>query len=329
MKYAATCIIILLVLLKLYNMGLQQHHQPPPSTSEPEPEQTEDLPTADFVPSTWREQFAIDLLVRLGNDHPTTDIVAFVVEWTIAEDGGDGAALRNNPLNTTKCGFNNTGAINNDGACGVSGYATYEDGIDATVSTIEEPQYNDLLWGLQNNDYEAAFNGLIISPWAASHYNGGVGWPHVDVIVEMPNQQEFAQVSQQSGGKYMVTDDMNVSADFYATGSPAWAGQGGMHYGVDYSAPQGSPVYMPFDCSFVMWGRYDDPGRMGDYIICIFGDGIEYYSGHLDAYAQFQPGQIIPAGTMVGTTNVYNHTHIQLRDPSGNLLDFEDYFNTH
>jgi murein DD-endopeptidase MepM/ murein hydrolase activator NlpD len=137
---------------------------------------------------------------------------------------------------------------------------------------------------------------------------------------------EFVSMPAPMGGKARVTEEMAVNAGFYATGSPAWASQGGVHYGVDYGAPQGSPVYMPFDCVYTMTGHYDDPARMGDYVMCHFMDGYEYYSGHLQDTQPFAPGQVIPAGTLIGFTNEYAHSHIQLRDPGGALVDFEAYW---
>jgi murein DD-endopeptidase MepM/ murein hydrolase activator NlpD len=145
---------------------------------------------------------------------------------------------------------------------------------------------------------------------------------------EAPIAAEFVPAAA-LGGKARVTDEMIVNAGFYATGSPAWASQGGTHWGVDYGAPQGNPVYVPFDCTYEMTGHYDDAARMGDYVICRLADGVEYYSGHLQDTQPFAPGQLIPAGTLIGFTNEYAHTHIQMRSPSGELLDFEEYFATH
>jgi murein DD-endopeptidase MepM/ murein hydrolase activator NlpD len=127
------------------------------------------------------------------------------------------------------------------------------------------------------------------------------------------------------GAKSVVTEAMVISADFYATGSPAWAGQGGMHYGVDYAAPHGSPVFMPFDCAYEMTGFYGDAGRFGQYLICDMA-GYEYYSGHLEDVQPFAPGQVIGAGSHIGYTNELAHSHIQLRDPSGALVDFAAYY---
>lgn len=141
-------------------------------------------PTAAHVappPATMREAWARDLLARLGNTAPTAPTVAFVVAWTIAEDGRDGpgsAFARNNPLNTTQSGYNETESINEDG---VRGYATRADGLDATVQTLGYGYYTEIVAGLRANDPDRALRGLIASPWAASHYGGGVGWPQVTI----------------------------------------------------------------------------------------------------------------------------------------------------
>ncbi len=121
-----------------------------------------------------REQRALDLLRALGNTQPTPATLAFVVEWSLAEDSGDGAIERNNLWNTTQPGFNETQSINSDG---VRGYATWQDGLAATVHTLMNGYYNEVVIGLQTNDPPRAKAGLIASPWAASRYNGGVGWP--------------------------------------------------------------------------------------------------------------------------------------------------------
>lgn len=134
------------------------------------------VPQATYAPQNAREQFAVDLLAQLGNPAPTIDMIAFVVEWTIAEDGGDGALSRNNPLNTTQSSGATTMIINSDG---VKGYATYADGLQATVETITNGYYDEVVAGLQSNDPGRALAGLIASPWASSHYDNGMNWPHV------------------------------------------------------------------------------------------------------------------------------------------------------
>ena len=127
------------------------------------------------APLTERERFAVDVLAALGNTQPTVEAIAFVVAWTCAEDSGSGALARHNPLNTTQSGYNETHSINGDG---VKGYATYDDGLAATLQTLSYGYYDGVVMGLQTNDPALALQALIASPWAGSHYNGGASWPH-------------------------------------------------------------------------------------------------------------------------------------------------------
>jgi hypothetical protein len=126
-------------------------------------------------PLTDRERWAVDILAGVGNAQPTAGIVGFVVAWSCAEDSGRGALARHNALNTTQSGFNETHAINGDG---VRGYASYDDGLAATLQTLSYGYYTEIVAGLQTNDPARALTGLLASPWAASQYGGGASWPH-------------------------------------------------------------------------------------------------------------------------------------------------------
>lgn len=127
------------------------------------------------APTNAREQFATDLLAALGNTSPSADTIDMVVEWTLAEDSGDGALARHNPLNTTQPSGDETQVINEDG---VRGYASYDAGMRATVQTITNGLYNDVVAALQANDPARARQALWASPWAGSHYGYGASWPH-------------------------------------------------------------------------------------------------------------------------------------------------------
>lgn len=168
--------------------------EPQPATSQAAP-----APQAVQLPNDWRAAWALDFLGALGNTQPSAEIVAFVVEWTHAEDGSDGAYARHNPLNTTMPSGAETHTINGDG---VRGYATYQDGIAATVATVTNGLYPELLAGLQTNDYQRAFNGLISSPWAGSRYNGGADWPKL-----APQPAAGAQDRQ----SYVLAGDIGVN----------------------------------------------------------------------------------------------------------------------
>lgn len=124
--------------------------------------------------STDRERRAYDLLCALGNEQPTPATLAFVVEWSLVEDSSNGAIGRNNPWNTTQPGFNETGTINGDG---VKSYASWHDGLAATVHTLTNGYYDEVVIGLQTNDPDRAMAGLIASPWDALHYSRLNGWP--------------------------------------------------------------------------------------------------------------------------------------------------------
>lgn len=158
--------------------GYQYVSQPPVQAAQEAPQAM-----VAAIPSTDRERWAVDFLAALGNTSPTADTVAFVVEWTLAEDSGDGAMVRNNPLNTTLSGHNAIGAINTDGDGGVKHYATYQDGMQATIDTIMQGNFIDIAAALQANNPSAAKAALFAAPWAESRYNYGAGWPQYTIGV--------------------------------------------------------------------------------------------------------------------------------------------------
>ncbi len=144
----------------------------------PAPAQQPVAAVPELQPTDLRTAWGVDLLARLGNTQPTPDLLAFMVAWTYAEDAGTGALTRNNAYNTTLCMPGRmTGAINGDGACGVQGYATWQDGIEATARTLEQDNFAGVRAALLANDAQMARQELWASPWAASHYGYGAAWP--------------------------------------------------------------------------------------------------------------------------------------------------------
>ena len=102
-------------------------------------------------------QFALDLLARLGMPQ-TSENVRAVTAWAQAE-GTDAA---NNPLATTQA-WNGDSRFN---SAGVRNYATYDDGLDATVRTLRNGRYGDILAALAaGNSAEAVGRAVAASPW--------------------------------------------------------------------------------------------------------------------------------------------------------------------
>lgn len=268
-----------------------------------------------------RERWAVDFLAGLGNETPSADTVTMVVEWTIAEDSSMDAFTRNNPLNTTQDGFEETQVINSDG---VRGYSTRDAGLFAALHTVTNGLYNDVVTALLANDAAAARRALWASPWAGSHYGYGAGW--------------LTYTPRVSSAKFMVTPTMEVGAHFDTADCGAWGFQAGCrHWGTDLPGAEGTPVYAPFDLTVIALGGYGTGPTMGQYVQGTFADGYVFYAGHLESRQRMSVGETLPAGTLLGFTNSLAHTHVQLAEPGnagacaqdGTCVDFERYFEEH
>jgi murein DD-endopeptidase MepM/ murein hydrolase activator NlpD len=266
------------------------------------------------APATERERWAVDFLKALGNEQPTPDTVAMVVAWQTEES----TTAQFNPLATSQ-DMPNATVFNSHG---VKEYATYQDGIAAAVKTLSYsyPGYSEVLEGLRTNDPERALAGLSASPWAAE---GGYG------------ERARALWGRVSLPKANVTPTMEVGAHFDTADCSVWGFQVScQHWGTDLLGAEGTPVYAPFDLTVIALGEYGPGPTMGQYIQGTFSDGYVFYAGHLEGRQPMQVGDTLPAGALLGFTNAYAHTHIQLGPPGntgpcaqyGSCLDFETYW---
>lgn len=270
-------------------------------------------------PSNAREVWAVDFLAQLGNSAPTRDTVAMVVAW----QGEENTSAQFNPLATSQ---------EMDGATlfnssRVKNYATYADGIAATVRTLQYdyPGYSEVLAGLQTNAPERALAGLASSPWAEEAGYGA----RVRAL--------WAQgtVAAQSS-KCLPTATGAISAHFDDTTSGYWAAQaGGRHNGTDYAGSPGEPVYAPFDLVVEDTQYYGDSGRIGWYIQGRFSDGFLFYAGHL-GQALVRVGDRVGACQQIGTIGEVWHTHIKTASPdmpvpceATGCVNFARYFEEH
>jgi len=104
-----------------------------------------------------RGEWAKAFLGAIGNASPDAKTVNFVASWTL----GENTAARYNPLATTQPMTDAT----DFNAVGVKNYKDHQQGIDATVKTLENGRYPHVLHGLQTNDPEEAVNAIELGTW--------------------------------------------------------------------------------------------------------------------------------------------------------------------
>jgi hypothetical protein len=104
-----------------------------------------------------RQQFASDLLARLGMPQ-TAENVRALVAWQQAE--GTRAAF--NPLATTQ----GSAGANDFNSVGVKNYTSYAQGLDATVTTLRNGRYGEILAALLDGSSASRLASAVErSPW--------------------------------------------------------------------------------------------------------------------------------------------------------------------
>ncbi len=108
-----------------------------------------------------RVKFANDLLTRMGFPRSDENIRA-ISAWVRAE----GTKAQFNPLATTRRAPNTT----DFNSVGVKNYPSYEAGLDATVATLRNGRYANILAALaQGTDAMAVGRAVQQSPWGTGH----------------------------------------------------------------------------------------------------------------------------------------------------------------
>lgn len=116
--------------------------------------------------TTSDDDFYKKILVGVGAP-VTPENMKFLYSWRQAEGG----KAKYNPFNTTQprpnSGFYNCLKKGLKGCvAGVRNYATPQDGIDATIKTLKNGKYNNILDALKKgNDAEKSAQALKNSPW--------------------------------------------------------------------------------------------------------------------------------------------------------------------
>jgi hypothetical protein len=117
--------------------------------------------TPDTRNAAYRTKFANDLLGKLGIT-ATSENVKAIVAWAQAENTRAG----HNPLATTRRHANTT----NFNSVGVKNYSSYEDGLQATVDTLHNGHYADILNALRaGTSAMDVARAVAASPWGTGH----------------------------------------------------------------------------------------------------------------------------------------------------------------
>jgi len=106
-----------------------------------------------------RGEWATQLLQKLGNSSPDAQTVNFVASWTL----GENTLAKFNPLATTQSMPGST--CFNCPLANVQNFISNEQGLDATVKTLNNGRYPHILEGLKTNDPEQSANGVELGVW--------------------------------------------------------------------------------------------------------------------------------------------------------------------
>lgn len=112
--------------------------------------------------------WAVELLHRL-NVKPTSGAVQAIVAWEAAEGGNWNNTAHFNPLNTTQ---DAPGATSMNGV-GVKAYTSWEQGFDATIQTLHNGNYDQILAALRSGNAHAIAESVVNSPWGTKSINVG------------------------------------------------------------------------------------------------------------------------------------------------------------
>jgi murein DD-endopeptidase MepM/ murein hydrolase activator NlpD len=126
--------------------------------------------TAGIILGTGDQQgWATQFLSKIGAPTTAANIQAMTT-WMAYEGGHWKNSANYNPLNTTLQTSQSTGSMN---SVGVQRYASWDSGLDATVQTIRNGKYGNILAALQaGNDPQAVIQAINASPWGTNIKGG-------------------------------------------------------------------------------------------------------------------------------------------------------------
>lgn len=127
----------------------------------------------DPAAATWAQDLLQQASQEWGINVDTSGNEQFIFDWEKSEGGG-GA---NNPLNQgpdpNDPSLTSTGQQYGGGA---ADYVSTTAGLKGSLDYLDMPAYSNVKLALEQNNPNAAAEGLWASPWAKSHYGYGANW---------------------------------------------------------------------------------------------------------------------------------------------------------
>lgn len=162
-------------------LGAMSFHPPTASADEKLPEgkhwKADAEPKMELVSfnggaSCYRQAWSTSVLVKLNVPATPANREALIA-WSKAEGGHFKNKAAHNLLNTNRPMKGSWKAIGLDS---IQGYPTPEAGVEATVASINLPNFAGIRTALKRgSDTQGVINAAAAAPWAMSHYKG-YGW---------------------------------------------------------------------------------------------------------------------------------------------------------
>lgn len=111
-----------------------------------------------------QEEWARQLLARLGIKATTANVTALKA-WMAAEGGHWHNTAYYNPLNTTQ---SEPGARSMN-SVGVKAYTSWDQGLNATVTTLKNGHYGKILAALKSGSAKQIVQAVVNSVWGTKH----------------------------------------------------------------------------------------------------------------------------------------------------------------
>ena len=125
----------------------------------------------DMDQKGWAAQFLKDVNAPITDSNLTA-----VTRWMAQEGGNWNNTAKYNPLNTTQTEPGSSPMNNLGNGIGVQAYTSWDQGLQATVATIENGRYGGILAALQSGDNpQAVYDAIVSSPWGTKSLPGHGG----------------------------------------------------------------------------------------------------------------------------------------------------------